>query len=88
MRKEVSNLNNQAMKKVFAFIMVLILIFSADSFSADLPQIKSKNHDVEQINKKGGRFAHKTAGKNSQKKMQKLRIKNHNQKKTNNMWKS
>ena len=76
------------MKKVFAFIMVFILIFSTDSYSADTSQKKSKNHDVVQINKKGGRFAHRTAGKNSQKKMQKLRIKNHNQKKTNNMWKS
>jgi hypothetical protein len=76
------------MKKVFAFIMVFILIFSIDSYSADILQKKSKNNDPEQINKKGARFAHKTAGKNSQKRMQKMRIKNHNQKKTNNMWKS
>jgi hypothetical protein len=73
------------MKKVFAFIMVIFLIFSIDSFSADKPQKKSKNYDAEQITKKGARFAHKTASANSQKRMQKIRIKNHNQKKTNIM---
>ena len=49
------------MKKVFAFIMVIFLIFSTDSFSADKPQKKSKHNEVEQITKKGARFAHKTS---------------------------
>jgi hypothetical protein len=73
------------MKKVFAFIMAFFLIFSTDSFSADKPQNKSKNRDSEQKTKKGARFAHKTSSASSQKRMQKIRIKNHNQKKTNIM---
>jgi hypothetical protein len=73
------------MKKVIAFIMVFIMIFPFDSFSADKPQKKSKTHAVEQIGKKGARFAHKTASPNSQRRMQKIRIKNHNEKKTNIM---
>jgi hypothetical protein len=73
------------MKKVIAFIIVFLLIFSIDGFSVDKPQKTHKNRKVEMTNKKSTRYGLKPLSKKSQKRMQKIRIKNHNQKKTNNM---
>jgi hypothetical protein len=73
------------MKKVFGLIMAFLLIFSIDGFSLDKPQKTGKSHKVEMTNKKSARYGLKATNKKSQKRMQKLRIKNHNQKKTNNM---
>jgi hypothetical protein len=76
------------MKKVYAFIIVFILIFSTDSFSLCIPQKTAKNNKVELTKNKRARYGLKPLSKQSQKRMQKLRIKNHNQKKTNIMRKS
>jgi hypothetical protein len=76
------------MKKVLAFIIMLILIFSTDSFSLGKPQKTPKNNKVELTKNKRARYGLKPLSKKSQKRMQKMRIKNHNQKKTNIMRKS
>jgi hypothetical protein len=73
------------MKKVICLIMAFILIFSIDGFSLDKQKKTPKNRKVEMTNKKIARYGLKPLSKKSQKRMQKLRIKNHNQKKTNNM---
>jgi hypothetical protein len=73
------------MKKVISLILVFILIFSIDSYSLDKPQKTPKNRKVESINKKSSRYGLKHLNKKALKRMQKLRIKNHKQKKSNNM---
>jgi hypothetical protein len=73
------------MKKGIGLIMAFILIFSINGFSLDSPKKTPKNRKVEMTNKKSARYGLKPLSKKSQKRMQKLRIKNHNQKKTNNM---
>jgi hypothetical protein len=73
------------MKKVIGLIMMFILIFPVDGFSLDKPIKTHKNRKIEMTNKKISRYGLKPLSKKSQKRMQKMRIKNHNQKKTNNM---
>ena len=75
------------MKKVIAFIVLLFIVFSIDGYSCDKKQKANKKSDIEQTSKKRADSRVSPSSKKTQKNMQKLRIKNHNQKKTNNMWK-
>jgi hypothetical protein len=75
------------MRKVIAFIVLLFIVFSIDGYSCDKKQKSTKKSDIEQTSKKRANSRVSPSSKKTQKDMQKLRIKNHNQKKTNNMWK-
>jgi hypothetical protein len=75
------------MKKIIAFIVLIYMAFSLESFSCDKQQKTTKQLDIEQTSKRRANSRVLPSGKKTQKNMQKQRIKNHNQKKTNNMWK-
>jgi len=88
-RKKVrTNLNNQAMRKFIAFIVLLLMLFPYDSYSCDKKQKANKKSDIEQTSKKRADSRVTPSSKKTQKNMQNRRIKNNKPKKINNMWKN
>jgi hypothetical protein len=75
------------MKKLFLFIIVFMLFISTEGISQDKKQESGKKPNVEQTGQKKAKSKSAPSRKRTQKRMQKSRIKNHNEKKTNNMWK-
>jgi hypothetical protein len=75
------------MKKSALFALVFLLIFPVAGISGDFKQEKGKQPKIEETGKKHAREKASPERKRTQKRMQKSRIKNHNEKKTNNMWK-
>jgi hypothetical protein len=75
------------MKKVFLFIIAFLFFVSTEGISKEKKQEPGKKPNVEQTSQKKAKSKSAPSRKRTQKRMQKSRIKNHNEKKTNNMWK-
>jgi len=75
------------MRKITALTVVLIMICIIDCYSQDKPKKTNKQPGIEKTSEKRAESRISPTRKKTQRKMQKQRIENHNQKKTNNMWK-
>jgi hypothetical protein len=75
------------MKKIILSVLVFMLFISADAISQGKKQDPVKKPNVEQAGDNKAKLKAAPVSKRTQKKRQKSRIKNHNEKKTNNMWK-
>jgi hypothetical protein len=73
------------MKKVVVILILLFLSFSIESYTLDKRHRSARTHRVERTNNQNVKFFKKHHSKESMKKMQRQRIRNHDQKKTNNM---
>lgn len=75
------------MKKIFVLVLIFFLVLPIDSFSQEKKHKTEKSPNIEQTSKKRAKSKKPPKKKSTQKRGQKSRIKNHDQKKTNNMWK-
>jgi hypothetical protein len=75
------------MRKIIAFTIVILICCSINIYSQDKPKKTHKQPDIEKTSEKRAESRISPSRKKTQRKMQKHRIENHNQKKTNNMWK-
>jgi len=75
------------MRKAFLLLLVFMVIAITEAFPQEKKQDPGKKANVEQTSQKKAKSKASPARKRTQKRMQKHRIKNHNEKKTNNMWK-
>ena len=85
--KDKPNLEQKVMRKIIALIVVILMACSININSQDKPKKTIKQPDIEKTSEKRAESRISPSGKKTQRKMQKHRIENHNQKKTNNMWK-
>ena len=75
------------MRKIIALIVVIVMVCSINIYSQDKPKKTNKQPGIEKTSEKRAESRISPSRKKTQRKMQKHRIENHNQKKTNNMWK-
>lgn len=76
------------MKRFLAILLLFSFTLMGVVYSQEPSQKQTKDRKTESVEKKGSKWHKKPGGKRSNTKKQKKRIKNHNEKKTNIMWKN